>query len=93
MVGFRVYIFINFQAVQAVFSLTTSLDSTIGSSEEVMSLRTAPILQFPENIAPGSIESLLVEISPWSLAVLLSVRSSSTSITPFNLPSKSAFLQ
>ena len=54
----------NLQEVQAVFSLTTSLDSTLDSSEEEMSLRTAPILQFPENIAPGSIESLLVEISP-----------------------------
>ena len=57
-------ILINFYTVQAVFSLITSLVSTRDSSGDVMSLRTAPILQFPENIAPGSIESLLVEISP-----------------------------
>ena len=65
----------------------------IFSSEEGRSLRTAPILQFPENIAPGSIDSLLVDISPCNFAVLFRDRSSSTSIVPFNLPSKSAFLQ
>jgi hypothetical protein len=66
----------------------------IFSSDELeRSLRTAPILQFPENIAPGSIDSLLVDISPCNFAVLLRESSSSTSIIPFNLPSKSAFLQ
>ena len=57
----------------------------------LMSLITAPILQEPENVAPGSIANLLVTISPSSFAVDFSANNSETLIFAFNSPEMSAF--
>ena len=58
-----------------------------------MSFITAPILQDPEKVAPGSIANLLVTISPSSLAVAFNDNSSATFIFAFNSPEISAFWQ
>ena len=56
----------------------------------LMSLITAPILQEPENVAPGSIANLFVTISPSSFADF-SANNSKTLIFAFNSPEMSAF--
>ena len=58
-----------------------------------MSLITAPMLQEPEKVAPGSIESLFVTMSPFSFDVDFSAKSCDTVILAFISPEISALEQ
>jgi hypothetical protein len=51
------------------------------------------MLQFPVNLAPGSMASLLVLISPVKDEVAFIVSNSETVILPFTEPSTTVFLQ
>ena len=58
-----------------------------------MSLITAPILHEPEKVAPGSIESLLVTMSPLRLEVDFKESNCETVILAFISPDISGFEQ
>jgi hypothetical protein len=49
------------------------------------------MVQVPENLAPGSIASLLVVISPENLAFSFRASNSATLTVAFTSPEKSAF--
>ena len=58
-----------------------------------MPFTTPPILHEPVKLAPGSIDSLVVFISPMILAVDFNRSNSLTFKIAFNVPEISAFLQ